>query len=89
MIKINYKNFEESFIEKVESYLYHNPATPDYTNDPITVDDLYLDEKGNIVYLYSAKIKSYFDKDSYQTTYETTDEKYAILISREQIKQLK
>lgn len=88
MIKINYKNFEESFVEKVESYLSHNPATADYSNEPITLDDLYLNDQGNIVYLYSAKVKSYFDKDSYQTTYETTDEKYAILISREQIKTL-
>jgi len=88
MIKINYKNFEESFVEKVEDYLLHNPTT-DYADEKITLDDLYLNDQGNIVYLYSAKVKSYFDKDSYQTTYETTDEKYAILISREQIKQLK
>lgn len=88
MIKLNYKNFEESFIEKVEGYLFHNPAT-DFVDENVTMDDLYLDEKGNIVYLYSYKNTSYFDKDSYQTTYETSDEKYAILISREQIKQLK
>lgn len=88
MIKINYKNFTEDFIEKVESYLYHNPAT-DYADEKITTDDLYLDDSGNIVYLYSAKVRNYFDKDSYQTTSETTGEKYAILISREQIKTLK
>ena len=88
MIKLNYKNFEESFIEKVESYLFHNPAT-NFVDDSVTIDDLYLDDKGNIVYLYSWRSESHFDKDSYQTTYETTNEKYAILISRNQIKQLK
>lgn len=88
MIKLNYKNFEESFIEKVEGYLFHNPAT-DFVDENVTMNDLYLDDKGNIVYLYSWRSESYFDKDSYQTIYETSDEKYAILISREQIKQLK
>lgn len=87
MIKLNYKNFQENFLEKVESYLEHNPVT-DCIDNQITTDDLYLDDKGDIVYLYYWKTMSYFDKDSYQTTYETTDEKYAILITREQIKTL-
>lgn len=87
MIKLNYKNFEESFIEKVENHLTHNPAT-DWLDEPITMDDLYLDDNGDIVYLYSCKIHHHFDKDSYQTTYETSDEKYALFITRDQIKTL-
>ena len=39
MIKLNYKNFTEDFIEKVESYLYHNPAT-DHVDESITLDDV-------------------------------------------------
>ena len=85
MIKINYKNFTEKFIDKDQDYLDENPAT-DYSDTQIELNDLYLDDRGNIVYLYSARVKSYFDKDSYQTTNETTDEKYVILLTRDQIK---
>lgn len=87
MIKLNYKNFQESFLEKVENYLENNPCT-DYRDDVIETSDLYLDEGGNVVYLYSWKTTSYRDEDSHQTIDEVSNEKYAILITREQIKTL-
>ncbi len=88
MLEINYKNFQPIVVETIQDYLDNNPTTDLFDKD-IELDDLVLDNAGNVAYLFSYKNTSYCDAETgYNTVHETSNEKYAILIEREHLKEL-
>lgn len=86
MININYKNFEENVVETIQEYLDANPQY-DQFDQGIIRSDLFMDDKGNVVYAYAWKTKSYTEEGhGFHSIGEDSDHKYAILLTREQLK---
>lgn len=86
MLKLNYKNFEQNVIETISEYLDANPQY-DMFDDGILIHDLLMDANGNIVYAYSWKTKYHVEEGhGFHSIAETSDPKYAILLTREQLK---
>lgn len=88
MLQINRKNFQECVIEKLENYLEENP-TYDFRDEIITIDDLYLDMDGSVIYMYKWRDTSYSDSETgHNTVHETSNEEYAKLLTREEFKKV-
>jgi hypothetical protein len=86
MININYKNFEEDVVATIQEYLDNNPQYDNF-DQAILRSDLFMDDKGNVVYAYMWETETYpADGHISQTVAETTRPQYVILLTREQLK---
>lgn len=86
MLNINHKNFEQNVLETIAEYLDANPQY-NMHDDGIVFGDLLMDSNGNIVYAYSWKTTHHTEEGhGFHSIAETSDPKYAILLTREQLK---
>jgi hypothetical protein len=86
MTNINYKNYEENVVNTIQEYLDNNPQC-DVFDQSIVRSDLFMDDKGNVVYAYAWKTKFHTEEGhGFHSIGEDSDHKYAILLTREQLK---
>lgn len=75
-------------LEAIHNYLQENPVYDRY-EQPVEMDDLDVNENGDIGYCYSWKVRSECNESTgYNTVNEMYDEQYNILLTKHQLDKL-
>lgn len=83
------KNLPIETVEIINQFLEEHPAYDRY-EQPVEMDDLDIDEDGNIVYCYRWKTRTHIEEGhGFHTLVENYDEEYAFLLTKEQLEELK